>query len=54
MKSRLLGLLAAMALSIVAGQTARAQEILLGNLYAGAGPFATLAKTNDIVGFIRS
>ena len=48
MKSRLLGLLAATALSVVAGQTAQAQEILLGNLFAGAGPFATLAKTNEI------
>src|ERR1043166_1956711 len=48
MKSKILGLLAATALSVAIGQTAQAQEILLGNLYAGAGPFATLAKTNDI------
>ena len=48
MKSRLLGLLAATALSVVTGQTLQAQEILLGNLFAGAGPFATLAKTNEI------
>src|SRR3982750_874150 len=48
MKSRILGLLAATALSVVAGQTVHAQEILLGNLFAGAGPFATLAKTNEI------
>jgi branched-chain amino acid transport system substrate-binding protein len=26
----------------------QAQEILLGNLFAGAGPFATLARTNEI------
>jgi branched-chain amino acid transport system substrate-binding protein len=48
MKSRLLGVLAATALSVVTGQTLQAQEILLGNLFAGAGPFATLAKTNEI------
>src|SRR6478752_6663879 len=48
MKSKLLGLLAATALSVVTGQTLQAQEILLGNLFAGAGPFATLAKTNEI------
>ena len=34
MKSRLLGLLAATALSVVTGQTLHAQEILLGNLFA--------------------
>ena len=52
MKSSVLGLLAATALSVVAGQAAQAQaqaqEILLGNLFAGAGPFATLAMTNEI------
>ena len=48
MKSKILGLLAATALSVVMGQTAQAQDILLGNLSAGAGPFATLAKTNEI------
>ena len=48
MKARLIGLLAATALSAVAVGTAQAQELLLGNLYAGAGPFATLAKTNEI------
>ena len=30
------------------GGAAQAQDILLGNLPAGAGPFATLAKTNEI------
>src|SRR5438045_3289012 len=48
MKSKILGLLAAIALSVAIGQTANAQEILLGNLSAGAGPFATLAKTIEI------
>src|SRR6185295_14065141 len=40
--------LAARSLSVVAGAAAQAQEILLGNLFAGAGPFATLARTNEI------
>ena len=48
MKSRLLGLLAAAVLSVISGQAAQAQDILLGNLFAGAGPFATLARTNEI------
>jgi branched-chain amino acid transport system substrate-binding protein len=48
MKSRLLGLLAAAALSVITGGAAQAQEILLGNLYAGAGPFATLSRTIEI------
>jgi branched-chain amino acid transport system substrate-binding protein len=48
MKSRLLGILAATTLSATMGGAAQAQEILLGNLFAGAGPFATLARTNEI------
>ena len=48
MKSRLLGLLTAAAIFGVTGGVVHAQEILLGNLFAGAGPFATLAKTNEI------
>src|SRR5437773_6119243 len=48
MKSRLLGLLAAAALSVITSGAAQAQEILLGNLYAGAGPFATLSRTIEI------
>ena len=48
MKSKLRGLLAAAALSTLAAGAAQAQEILLGNLFAGAGPFATLARTNAI------
>jgi branched-chain amino acid transport system substrate-binding protein len=48
MKSRHLGLLVALALSAIGGQTAQAQELVLGNLFAGAGPFATLARTNEI------
>src|ERR1700747_2428814 len=48
MKSKLLGVLFVAALTAMASGTTRADEILLGNLYAGAGPFATLAKTNLI------
>src|SRR5947207_8713557 len=47
MTLKFMGLLAATALSVAVG-TAQGQEILLGNLAAGAGPFATLAKTNEI------
>ena len=43
-----LGLLIAATLPFLGGATANAQEILLGNLFAGAGPFATLARTNEI------
>ena len=48
MKSRMLRLLTAAAIFGVTGGMVQAQEILLGNLFAGAGPFATLAKTNEI------
>ncbi len=48
MKSKLLGLLAVATVAALAAQAAPAQEILLGNLSAGAGPFATLAKTTEI------
>ncbi len=48
MKSRLWGLLTAATIFGVTGGGAQAQEILLGNLFAGAGPFATLARTNEI------
>ena len=48
MRSQYLGLLAATALSLATNGSARAQELLIGNLLAGAGPFATLAKTNEI------
>ncbi len=48
MKSKFLGLLVAAALSAMTMQASQAQEILLGNLLAGAGPFATLARTNEI------
>src|SRR4249919_2331661 len=41
-----LGLL--IAATFLGGASANAQEILLGNLFAGAGPFATLARTNEI------
>jgi len=43
-----LGLLIAAALPFIGSGAANAQEILLGNLFAGAGPFATLARTNEI------
>src|SRR5262245_8387052 len=48
MTSKITELLAATVLTIVAGGTPHAQEILLGNLYAGGGPFATFTKTNLI------
>ena len=48
MKAKVWGLLAATALSVMVGGAVQAQDILLGNLAAGAGPFATLAKTNEI------
>jgi branched-chain amino acid transport system substrate-binding protein len=48
MKSNLYSALLAAALTTMASGATRADEILLGNLYAGAGPFATLAKTNLI------
>ena len=48
MKSRLQELLAATAILLTAYGSGHAQEILLGNLAAGAGPFATLARTNAI------
>ena len=48
MKSKLLGLLAVTALMVSAGGAARGQELLLGNLIASAGPFATLTRTNTI------
>src|SRR5919198_924978 len=46
MKSRLLGLL--LALPVMAGGSAQAQELLLGYLPALAGPFATLSRTDEI------
>src|SRR5262249_45989141 len=44
----LLRLLTVAALSLSASPTLQAQEILLGYLPSGAGPFATLSRTNDI------
>jgi len=46
MKARLLGLL--LALPLVAGGSAQAQELLLGYLPALAGTFATLSRTDEI------
>src|SRR5829696_2596198 len=48
MRLGFLALLAATTLTAITGGAAQAQEILLGNLFAGAGPFATLARTNEI------
>jgi branched-chain amino acid transport system substrate-binding protein len=48
MKAKLLGVLVATVLTAMAAGASHAQDIQLGNLYAGAGPFATLAKTNLI------
>ncbi len=48
MKLRAFGLLTVLAISVMTGRAVQAQEILLGNLFAGAGPFATLARTNAI------
>src|SRR5271163_2080850 len=46
---RRLSLLVLAAASLIAGAgNARADEIVLGYLYAGAGPFATFSKTNLI------
>jgi len=47
MNNKLLGL--TIALSALAGVPAHAQEILLGYLPSGAGPFATISRTNGIV-----
>jgi branched-chain amino acid transport system substrate-binding protein len=46
MKAKLLGLTAA--LLFLADAPGQAQDILLGYLPSGAGPFATLSRTNDI------
>jgi branched-chain amino acid transport system substrate-binding protein len=48
MKVRHIGLVAAAMLLALSTREARSQEILLGYLPAGAGPFATLSRTNEI------
>ncbi|MGI8527660.1 MAG: ABC transporter substrate-binding protein [Pseudolabrys sp.] len=48
MKAKLTGLLAVIALSTAAIGEARSQDMLLGYLPSGAGPFATLSRTNEI------
>ena len=48
MRAKVWGLLAATAFAVAASGAVQAQDILIGNLAAGAGPFATLAKTNEI------
>src|SRR6516164_775200 len=44
----------AIALSAVAGMPAHAQDILLGYLPSGAGPFATISRTNAIAAQIAA
>src|SRR6202011_1789170 len=46
MHSKLLGIIAV--LSAFAGAPAHAQDLLLGYLPSGAGPFATLSRTDEI------
>ncbi len=48
MKARLIGSVVVTTLAVMIGGQARSQEILLGYLPAGAGPFATLSRTNEI------
>jgi branched-chain amino acid transport system substrate-binding protein len=48
MKLSYVGLLAAGLLTGLSAHDAKSQEILLGYLPAGAGPFATLSRTNEI------
>jgi branched-chain amino acid transport system substrate-binding protein len=48
MTARQIGLIAATVLIIFTPHAARSQDILLGYLPAGAGPFATLSRTNEI------
>src|SRR4051794_36798294 len=47
MRTKLMGLTALAALAML-GAPASAQEILIGYLPSGAGPFATLSRTNEI------
>jgi branched-chain amino acid transport system substrate-binding protein len=48
MKTRLTGAIVAGALAALWAGSAAAQDILLGYLPAGAGPYATFSKTNEI------
>ena len=48
MKACHIGILAATALLALSPREARSQDILLGYLPSGAGPFATLSRTNEI------
>ena len=48
MRLRLMGLMAAAALTALLGNEARADDLLLGYLPALAGPFATLSRTDEI------
>ncbi len=53
MKTRLTAAVVAGALAALWAGSAAAQDILLGYLPAGAGPFATFSKTNEIAGADR-
>ncbi len=48
MRAKLFGLLAVTMLFSMVGGQAKSQDILLGYLPAGAGPFATLSRTDEI------
>src|SRR5579872_3926181 len=48
MKTKLLALLGATALSVMMAGAAQAEDLLLGYLPALAGPFATLSRTDEI------
>lgn len=48
MKAKLFGLFAVTGLFVLVSGQARPQDLLLGYLPAGAGPFATLSRTNEI------
>jgi branched-chain amino acid transport system substrate-binding protein len=52
MISRRMGFL--LALSALAGPAAQAQDLLLGYLPSGTGPFATLSRTNEIAAAIAA
>ena len=48
MRVNMLGLLVVTTLAALAGGQAKSQDIILGYLPSGAGPFATLSRTNEI------
>jgi branched-chain amino acid transport system substrate-binding protein len=48
MRVKILGILTVTALGFLSASQAKSQDILLGYLPSGAGPFATLSRTNEI------